>query len=57
MTPLEIVKAIEVLIDLATKFGVNVAKIVEMKKASGGKLSDEDLQTLADDAQSAIDTL
>lgn len=57
MTPVQIIAAVEGLISLAMNLGVNVRKLLDMREQSGGKLTDEQLQELADDAQAAIDRL
>lgn len=57
MSALAIINVVEGILNLAVAFGINIAKLNEMREANGGDLSPEQRQELADDAQSAIDAL
>ena len=58
MTPLQIVQLINALMGLAREAGVNLRELNEMfAQSADGKLTDEQLQQLSDNAQAAIDRL
>ena len=60
MEVLAIIKALTALMEVASLAGVNIQKLQDMRAAAaarGEELSTADLQSLADDAQAAIDKL
>lgn len=57
MSTLELLTAINALLNLAADAKINIQKLNDMRNASGGKLTIEDLQELSNDAQTAIDSI
>lgn len=60
MTTFEILKILEFVLRIAKSAGVNYQKYAMLRQqaeAEGRELSDEELQSLADDAQASIDRL
>lgn len=50
METIEIIRALNALIRLATSAGINLAEFNAMREESGGHLTDEQIQQLSDSA-------
>jgi len=57
MEVLQILTALNALMNLAVDAKINLEKLEQMRQSSGGDLSEEDIQVLADDAQDAINSI
>jgi len=60
MSSLEIIVAINALLNLALEAGINMQKLNTLRaqaEAEGRQLTAEELRSLADDAQNAIDRI
>jgi mevalonate kinase len=57
MNAIEIVRLLDAIVGLAMSAGISLARYQAMKDASGGTLTDEQIQELAADAKKAVDRL
>lgn len=53
----QILQALHLLIGLAERHNVSVQQLIDMREASGGELTIEDLKTLSGEAHAAVDEI
>lgn len=54
---LQIVQLLHGIVSVAASMGISLDRYKQLHDASGGKITDADLQTLAKEAQDAIDDM
>lgn len=55
MNALEIIRLLDAAVNLAAKAGVSIARYQELKDASGGTLTDEQIEQLAQESDAAVE--
>lgn len=57
MNTLELVRALDAVVNLAASVGISLARYAALKDASGGALTDEQIADLAAEARSSVERL
>lgn len=51
------INAVSAILDLLAQYNVSAQKLIDLRQASGGTLTQDDLRKLSEDAQAAIDSI